>query len=279
MKIGAISQLSGVSVRSIRHYHRLGLLTEPPRTSGGQRTYGIADLVRVLQIRHLAEAGVPLASVPGVLDSTTDDPVEQLANLRRTLDTQIESLLRRARLDSIAERIAEGLPLGLLPASVVNAIEACRAETGDDPGLRRLLDHEREMLDLLALSAPFPVRLADAYAAIGAEPERRRRYLDILDDFRAVEGRPPEEVKIEMDRVVIALTNDARWAKPSDHEPATTHGHNRGRRRRATAPSVRGPVGVAAGSAPVRHRTAHRDLRCTSRPPRLSHRNGDSRGR
>src|SRR5699024_7950334 len=127
---------------------------------------GVADLVRVLHIRHLAEAGVPLASVPGVLDGTSDDPLEQLGTLGRALDAQIEALqLRRARLDALAERLRDDRPLGLLPAPVADALEACRADALDDPGLRRVIDREHEMFDLLALSAPFPERLVNAYSA------------------------------------------------------------------------------------------------------------------
>lgn len=39
MRSGELAELAGVSVRTLRHYHRIGLLPEPPRTSAGYRTY------------------------------------------------------------------------------------------------------------------------------------------------------------------------------------------------------------------------------------------------
>ena len=30
-----LAELAGVTVRTLRHYHQIGLLPEPPRTAGG----------------------------------------------------------------------------------------------------------------------------------------------------------------------------------------------------------------------------------------------------
>lgn len=39
MRIGEYAALVGVSTRTVRHYHHLGLLPEPARLSNGYRDY------------------------------------------------------------------------------------------------------------------------------------------------------------------------------------------------------------------------------------------------
>ena len=61
LTISRLATYAGVTVRAVRHYHQIGLLPEPERTYSGYRTYDAAAVVRLIQIRTLADAGVPLA--------------------------------------------------------------------------------------------------------------------------------------------------------------------------------------------------------------------------
>ncbi len=51
--IGQAAQKLGVSVRSLRYYQEVGLITPSGRTSGGNRLYAGSDLARVRRIREL----------------------------------------------------------------------------------------------------------------------------------------------------------------------------------------------------------------------------------
>ena len=50
-----------MTVRTVRHYHRLGLLPEPERDQSGYRRYGADDVIMLKRVSTLARAGVPLA--------------------------------------------------------------------------------------------------------------------------------------------------------------------------------------------------------------------------
>ena len=65
LTISQLAAYAGVTVRAVRHYHQIGLLPEPARDGSGYRTYDAAAVVRLIRIRTLAEAGVPLARVAG----------------------------------------------------------------------------------------------------------------------------------------------------------------------------------------------------------------------
>ena len=72
LTIGQLASYAGVTIRAVRHYHHIGLLPEPERDASGYRTYDAAAVVRLIRIRTLADAGVPLARVRELLDA---DPV------------------------------------------------------------------------------------------------------------------------------------------------------------------------------------------------------------
>lgn len=65
--IGELSRRTGVHVETIRYFERIGILSAPPRTSGGRRVYG-ADHVRTLGfIRRARELGFAPAEVRAIL--------------------------------------------------------------------------------------------------------------------------------------------------------------------------------------------------------------------
>ncbi|RBA30598.1 hypothetical protein DQ226_16665 [Dietzia maris] len=207
MRIGEIARLSGISARSIRHYHRIGILTEPARTRGGYRQYKVEDLLRVMRIGFLASSGLPLRDIPAILsggDATTD-----LDTLRSDIDIRIQSLTRqRQRLDIVAERAAAGLPVGQLPSEVARALNACAADAADDPALLAVIEREQDLLDLLALSAQFPHALSRSYATIAEDPNRRAAYLELLAGFEQIAGHPIPEVETEIARLAATLGAD-----------------------------------------------------------------------
>lgn len=209
MRIGEVARLAGVSARSIRHYHRLGVLDEPPRTGGGYREYSVADLARVSRIAFLSGSGVPLREIGALLESAPGSMTDDLAAVRAGISERIADLTRqRERLDVIAQRAADCQPLGLLPESVTRALTICRTEAAGDPELLSVLDREHDMLDLVALQGDFPEALASTYSALATDPDRRRGYLDMLAGFHRIEGRPPAAVAAEISSLVDALLAD-----------------------------------------------------------------------
>ncbi|WP_399448811.1 MerR family transcriptional regulator [Streptomyces sp. WAC01280] len=52
-----------VSIKTIRVSHDKVLLPEPDRDASGYRRYGAGDVIDLIKIRTLAEAGVPLARI------------------------------------------------------------------------------------------------------------------------------------------------------------------------------------------------------------------------
>ncbi|MEV0403841.1 MerR family transcriptional regulator [Actinoallomurus sp. NPDC050550] len=117
--IGQAAAFVGVTVKTVRHYHKLGLVEEPERDSSGYRRYGSAELLRLVQARTLAAAGVPLAEIGPLLDADAARFAAALADVERQLTERIEELI--ARRDTL-HRLADG-DRALLPDRAVALLE------------------------------------------------------------------------------------------------------------------------------------------------------------
>ena len=70
LRVHAFAKLAGVTVRTLHHYDRIGLL-QPHRSSSGYRLYGSRELERLEQIIALRFIGVPLKEIGPMLDSSS----------------------------------------------------------------------------------------------------------------------------------------------------------------------------------------------------------------
>ncbi|MFJ1551751.1 MerR family transcriptional regulator [Streptomyces sp. NPDC088246] len=95
LTIGQAAAFVGVTIKTVRHYHRLGLVAEPERDGSGYRRYLSADLFRLVQVRTLAGAGVPLAEIGDLLDADPERFAATLDDVHRRLTEQIEDLTAR----------------------------------------------------------------------------------------------------------------------------------------------------------------------------------------
>lgn len=101
--IGQAAAFAGVTIKTIRHYHRLGLVDEPRRDGSGYRRYGSSDLLRLVQVRTLAESGVPLSEIGALLAADPRRFAADLAEVKRRLTERIEEMVaRRDMLDRLA---------------------------------------------------------------------------------------------------------------------------------------------------------------------------------
>ncbi|MBT2233245.1 MerR family transcriptional regulator [Nonomuraea sp. NEAU-A123] len=101
MRIGELAALVGVSTRTVRHYHHLGLMPEPARLANGYREYRLRDAVALARIRRLAELGLSLDELRDVL---ADDEGRELREVLQELDADLAR--QRAAIDAKRDRLA-----------------------------------------------------------------------------------------------------------------------------------------------------------------------------
>ncbi|MFI1917156.1 MerR family transcriptional regulator [Nocardia sp. NPDC020380] len=86
---------SGVTVRTLHHYDRLGLLIPASRTGGGHRCYTEADVLRLHRIVALRGFGFPLEEIGTLLDT-------QAGQDARGLSAEDFAALMKKRADAFA---------------------------------------------------------------------------------------------------------------------------------------------------------------------------------
>ena len=146
LTISQLAAYAGVTVRAVRHYHAKGLLPEPERDHSGYRRYDAAAAVRLIRIRTLAEAGVPLSRVQELLAADDSAFTAAIGEIDQRLRAEIRE---RERHRQRIARLAAGDSLAL-PPEAVSYLQALREAGVSD----EMVDAERDAWILVAAQLP-----------------------------------------------------------------------------------------------------------------------------
>ncbi|MFD4002249.1 MerR family transcriptional regulator [Streptomyces rubiginosohelvolus] len=209
VKIGDAAAFAGCTPRAIRHYHEIGLLPEPERGGDDRRRYGYEDMIRLLWIRRMADAGIALEDIrdafaedPGGADS--GDGIEaMLGRVEESFAAQ-EAELRRQR-TAVQRMRVEGSRMGLLSDLVTERLKGLPEGSLRQADLDTLLVTERIFGPLgAAVQATRFVALA-AHPALREESDRVDAAEEALDDSVAVDDPRVAQVAAERHALETAL--------------------------------------------------------------------------
>ncbi len=97
--VGQVSELTGVTVRTLHHYDEIGLLSPGGRSEAGYRLYAREDLERLREVLVWRALGFSLAEIAELLDDAAHDRIGALRRQRDLVRRDLE------RLGSIARAI------------------------------------------------------------------------------------------------------------------------------------------------------------------------------
>jgi DNA-binding transcriptional MerR regulator len=106
--IKQLADLSGVTPRALRHYHKIGLLEPTAIAENGYRYYGENALYRLQQILFYRELGMPLKEIRSILGKGDFDVATALRDHRSALLAEIKRLRRLVRTIDNTKRNLEG---------------------------------------------------------------------------------------------------------------------------------------------------------------------------
>ena len=95
-----VSELTGISVRTLQYYDQIGLLPPAVRTQAGYRLYDDTALERLQQILLYRELAFPLADIKRILDAPDFDrntALRQQIEMLEMKKEQLENLILFAR--------------------------------------------------------------------------------------------------------------------------------------------------------------------------------------
>ncbi|WP_227996993.1 MerR family transcriptional regulator [Nocardia australiensis] len=205
MRIKELADAVGITTRAVRHYHRIGLLPEPPRQPNGYRQYSLRDAVELARIRRLTELGLSLDEVRDVLaEDVGKDLADILGELDADLARQEESIRqRRARLAQLLRqaeadgRLSDEAPVSPALAALFHDMSrACARHPGPEPAM---VVKERELLALLETSVPDGGRgwLDGMIHALRADPEVIARSYEVYAQLDELLGAHDGDPRVE----------------------------------------------------------------------------------
>jgi DNA-binding transcriptional MerR regulator len=110
VNVGQVAALAGVTVRTLHHYDRIGLVSPSQRTAAGYRDYAPADLDRLHEVLVYRELGFPLEQVATLLDDPDADPAAHLRRQHRLLRDRLE---RTQAMVAAVEKEMEARQMGI----------------------------------------------------------------------------------------------------------------------------------------------------------------------
>lgn len=125
-----VSEITGVSIRTLRYYDEIGLLKPTELTHAGYRLYDNRALERLQEIMFFKELEIPLDDIKNIMDNPNYDK-EQVLLTQKTLLEQ-----KRNRLNGIIELITD----------VMKGVNTMSFEAFNEEEVQKILNHTLECM-------------------------------------------------------------------------------------------------------------------------------------
>ncbi|MDY3918596.1 MAG: MerR family transcriptional regulator [Candidatus Limivivens sp.] len=126
-----VSQITGVSIRTLRYYDEIGLLKPAKCTEAGYRLYDDKALERLQEILFYRELEIPLAEMKRIMENPGYNREQALLAQRDLLER------KRNRLDGIIALIND----------VMKGVNTMSFEAFHDDDVKKILEHSLELQD------------------------------------------------------------------------------------------------------------------------------------
>ena len=195
-RIQEFAELTGVTVKALHHYDRLGLL-KPQRALSGYRLYVERDLERLEQILALKFLGFPLKEIKTVLDRAALKLPEALRMQRQALAEKQKLLARAMKAIVAAEKALDS------------------GKTTNPAILKRLIEVINMQSDIDAMKKYYS---EEAWSKVGPryEGEFSQEWIDLYRDLEAALDEDPASEKVQ----ALAV----RWIALSSGDPEVREG-------------------------------------------------------
>ncbi|MDR1215724.1 MAG: MerR family transcriptional regulator [Treponema sp.] len=196
-KVGEIVKKTGITVRTLRHYHEAGLLIPSGITETGYRIYSKNDIIRLHQIMCLKNLGFNLKKIKIILEQKDYDP----KNLLRTQIMAIESQIK------LQERTK--LQLESILLNLINSKESSVADFFEIIGVYKMnptmFFSKDEMEEMISKARHIPFELKEETAKTTRAFVENLRYC--FNNKLSSEDPKVKEIISQWERMIDSLTN------------------------------------------------------------------------
>ena len=125
-----VSEITGISIRTLRYYDEIGLLKPTELTAAGYRLYDNKALERLQEIMFFKELEIPLEDIKKIMDNPNYDREQSLLTQKNLLEQ------KRNRLNGIIELISDAM----------KGVNTVSFEAFNNEEVQKILDHTLECM-------------------------------------------------------------------------------------------------------------------------------------
>lgn len=228
--IGQVAGLLGITPKTIRHYHKVGLLAEPQRTPNGYRQYQVADLYHLLLIRRMQKVGLSLSEIKSIVRAEDQNQAlhEKLSEVRDGIREKIEVLNRQlGTIDSLLQEDVSLAEVGKFTQTASPTYQmishAFQAAAGEGrPALSTLDRKFLEYLDSFHWGDAYQRYWKKLVRFLIEDPEKISRLNFWNAAMEEAAGIPPDDprlVEIADSMTAAPLTFEEFWSFPDLGDP------------------------------------------------------------
>lgn len=131
-----VSEITGVSIRTLRYYDEIGLLKPTQLTDAGYRLYDDKSLEKLQQIMFFRELEIPLTDIKEIMENSDYNKEQALITQKSLLEN------KRNRLNGIIELITD----------VMKGANTMSFEAFNEDDVQKILDHTLECMSKKTLA-------------------------------------------------------------------------------------------------------------------------------
>ena len=201
-KVGELADSTGLSVRALHHYEKIGLLVPSGRTGAGHRLYSEGEVLRLQQIASLRALGLSLNEIGEFLDEEGHSSTQVIGLHIARLKGRIEAERKLCeRLESVAAFLAAREASGGAVSAqrfVETVMEVTKMSEGIEKHYtaeqleqldRRKQELGQERIREVEVEWPRLIEQVEAEMEAGTDPtdervqELARRWMELIEEF------------------------------------------------------------------------------------------------
>lgn len=147
-----VSELSNVTIKTLHHYHKIGLLLPCKVSEAGYRLYGTKELERLQEILFYRELDFPLDQIREMIEHHSD---------RLSILSQQEELLlsRKYRLETLIQTLRRSI-ISMKEGNTMDNSEIFKGFENEEEWNKALAEHNQHLKESYGMG-PFEVAPAD----------------------------------------------------------------------------------------------------------------------
>ncbi len=221
-----VSEISGVSIRTLRYYDEIGLLKPTELSVAGYRLYDSKALERLQEIMFFKELEIPLEDIKKIMDSPNYDKEQALLTQKNLLEQ------KRNRLNGIIELISD----------VMKGVNTMSFKAFSNEEIQEILDHmfgcmseeslkqqiqkygsEEKYREYLAAGFSNEQAIADVFKWYGSKEKAMEAIMQSTGDVKELKKEQDKNTEIYKKFMEAKETGDANVEKEAVEQLAENY--------------------------------------------------------